>query len=70
LALVGAVGYSLGTRRRSPSRRGAADPTTRPEVRRLLSDLADLEEAYEAGQIDESRYRQRRAEIYGSLKSE
>jgi hypothetical protein len=69
LAVVGAVGYSLGTRRPSPARRGAADPTTRPEVRRLLADLADLEEAYEAGQIDESRYRRRRAEIYGSLKS-
>jgi hypothetical protein len=69
LAVVGAAGYSLGTRQRWPSRRGAADPTTRPEVRKLLADLADLEEAYEAGQIEESQYRRRRAEIYGSLKS-
>jgi hypothetical protein len=69
LAVVGAVGYSLGTRQRSPAQGGATDPTTRREVRRLLADLADLEDAYEAGQIDERQYRRRRAEIYGSLKS-
>ena len=70
LAFVGAAGYSLGTGQRRLARGGAADPTTRPEVRRLLADLADLEDAYEAGQIDEGRYQARRTEIYGSLKSE
>jgi hypothetical protein len=35
----------------------------------LLTDLADLEDTYEAGQVDETTYERQRAEIYDALKS-
>jgi hypothetical protein len=35
----------------------------------LLADLADLEDAFEAGEVDGSSYERRRAEIYAELKA-
>jgi hypothetical protein len=69
LALIGAVVYSAAVARPAaaqPARRGVASD---PRARSLLAELADLEEALEAGQIDEATYESQRTEIYRKLKS-
>lgn len=69
LAVIGVVVYATLSR----SSVAAPSPATRlasnPEARRTLADLADLEEAYEAGQVDETVYERQRAELYESLKA-
>jgi hypothetical protein len=69
LAVVAAVVYPF-TARRSPSarKRGPGIGAT-PKDRELLSELARLEEDYEAGEIDEGDYEQRRSQIYRALKA-
>ena len=42
---------------------------TDKEVRKLLHQLADLEDALEAGEVDEAAYERQRAEITKELKS-
>jgi hypothetical protein len=39
------------------------------KARRLLAELSDLEEGFEAGQIDEETYQRERAAKYEALKS-
>jgi hypothetical protein len=69
LAVVGAVLYSLLTRQRRASAQAAPALNANPEARRLLVELADLEEAYEAGRIDEETWQQQRAEKREAIKS-
>ena len=84
LAVLGAVIYTLLTAhplRSAPglptvgSRPPAATlPTvaalaSNPQARPLLAELADLEEAFEAGQVDEETYRRQRAEKWEALRS-
>jgi hypothetical protein len=69
LAVLGAVIYPLATRHamKAPGERlGVAQS---PASRRLVSELADLDEAFEAGKLDEEDYERQRAEIVESLKT-
>jgi hypothetical protein len=48
----------------------AARLTSDPEARRLLAELADLEDAREAGDLEDAAYEQRRAELYEALRAQ
>jgi hypothetical protein len=67
--IAGAVVYAMASRR--PTAGGASGPelTSSPDARRLLAKLADLEDAFEEGQVDKASYERQRAEIYEELKS-
>jgi hypothetical protein len=69
LAVVGAVVYSMVSRRPAAAAAGAVDLASNPKAQGQLAELADLEEAFEAGQVDESAYERRRAEIYEEIRS-
>jgi hypothetical protein len=69
LALGGAVVYPLATARPASAPASASDVVKDPRARRLLAELADLEEGFEAGQIDEATYQRERAAKYEALKS-
>lgn len=69
LVLFGAIVYALSTRRLPSAAVQAPDLASDPKARRLLAELADLEEAREAGEVDEAAYERRRGEIYEALKS-
>lgn len=66
LAVLAAVLYPLLTARRRPP---AAALASNPQARPLLAELAGLEEAFEAGQLDEEAYRRQRAEKWEALRS-
>ncbi len=67
LAIAVAIVYPFVTRR--PARAPAPSLRVDLQARRLLADLADLEDAYEAGRVESATYQQRRAELYEALKS-
>ncbi|MGD2207286.1 MAG: hypothetical protein PVH17_10945 [Anaerolineae bacterium] len=69
LGVVGAVVYSLATRRPSAAPALRRSLTSDPKARRLLADLADLESAFESGQVNQTTYERRRAELYEAIKS-
>lgn len=69
LAVAAVVAYSFGTQSRVPRRRQAPDRSPDAGTRRLLFQLADLEEAREAGEVEEADYLRRRTEIYEALQS-
>jgi hypothetical protein len=69
LAVVGAVVYSMISRRPRTSAISMPRLAANPETRRLLAQLADLEDAYESGQVDEATYERQRAETFEVLKS-
>jgi hypothetical protein len=69
LAVAGVVVYATTTHRPAAAPASAPDLAPTPESRRLLSELADLEDALKAGEIDEAAYERRRAELYEALKS-
>lgn len=69
LAVIGVVVYAALSRPSVAAPAPATRLASNPEARRTLADLADLEEAYEAGQVDETAYERRRAELYESLKA-
>lgn len=69
LAVGGAIVYPLATRRPASAAASASDVVRDPRARRLLAELADLEEGFEAGQIDEETYQRERAAKYEALKS-
>ena len=66
LTVLAAVLYPLLTARRRPP---AAALASNPQARPLLAELAALEEAFEAGQVDEEAYRRQRAEKWEALRS-
>jgi len=68
LALAGVVVYALSSKRSAPAE-VATDLTADAQAQALLSELADLEESWEAGQVDQEAYERRRAELYAALKS-
>jgi hypothetical protein len=69
LAVIGAVLYP------ATSRRWASNPTagsilaSNPKARQLLAELADLEDAHEAGQIDALTYERQRGQKIDQIKS-
>jgi len=69
LAVVAAVVYPLAARRKVPAPASAPRLARNPQARQLLAELAALEEAFEAGQIDEETYARQRAEKYEALKA-
>jgi hypothetical protein len=69
LAVAGAVVYTQ-TSKQPPSRPAAVhDLSANPNTRRLLSKLADMQEQYEAGDIDDTSYERQRAALYEEIKS-
>jgi hypothetical protein len=69
VALVGAVVFSLSTGGPARPQSAAPDLSANPVARGMLAELAELEDAFEAGQIDEATYERRRAELFGELKA-
>jgi hypothetical protein len=72
LALVtvaGAVVYAATTRSTTASWTSDSGLASNPKARSLLADLADLEDAFEEGEVDEASYERQRAEIYAELKN-
>ena len=68
-AVVGVFVYTATTGR--PAARQQARPrlSANPQARKLLHQLADLEDALHAGEVDEAAYERQRAEITKELKS-
>jgi hypothetical protein len=69
LAVVGAMVYPLVVRRPAGAVPSTSSLAVNPKARPLLAELADLEDAFESGQIDEVTYERRRAEKREELKS-
>jgi hypothetical protein len=69
LAVVAAVIYPLATKPSSSAPTGEVDLAADPASRQLLSDLVDLEDSFEAGEVDEASYERQRTEKYEALKS-
>jgi hypothetical protein len=69
LAVAGVFFYAVSNRRPPARAVAAPDLTTNARSRSLLGELADLEEAYAAGKIDDATYERQRAEKYEELKS-
>ena len=69
LAVIGVVVYLVAAKPLAAASAPARKLTSDPKARRLLAELADLEDAFEAGQMDEATYERRRAETYEALKS-
>lgn len=66
LAASGALGYGLAARPQPAGGAGAV-PEANPEARRLLAQVAALDDAFEAGEIDEETYRGERAAIVEAI---
>lgn len=69
LAVGAVLAYAFATKGRTPRSAGATDRAQDPAVRRLLVQLADLDDALEAGEVDQAEYDRRRAQIYEALQS-
>jgi hypothetical protein len=69
LAVLGALVYPLATSRQAKAPDDVPGVGQTPASRRLVSELADLEEALEAGKLDEEDFERQRAEILESLKT-
>ena len=69
LVVVGALVYPQVVRRPAGTAVSASNLAANPKARPLLAELADLEDAFESGQIDEVTYERRRAEKREELKS-
>jgi len=72
LTVVAAAVYPLVSKRPraavpAAARPGAASGLS-PRRQRLIAELADLEDARDAGRVDEAAYEQRRAQIYEELR--
>jgi hypothetical protein len=68
-AVLGAVLYPQVTRRVAPVPVSGPNLTADPEARRLVAELASLEESFEAGELDEAAYERRRSDLYEELTS-
>jgi hypothetical protein len=69
LAVLGALIYPLATSGQAKAPDDVPGVAQTPASRRLVSELADLEEAFEAGKLDEEDFERQRAEILESLKT-
>lgn len=69
LAVVGAVAYAAGAKAPSAADRNTPQLSSKPEARRLLAELADLDDAHDAGAVDDADYERQRAEIHEALKA-
>jgi hypothetical protein len=69
LVLIGAVVYGATQKKLPPAPRSNGNLSADPRTRRLLVKLADLEDAFEAGQVDEESYTRQRSELYEAIKA-
>jgi hypothetical protein len=69
LAVAGVVVYSMAAGPPAVAAAGRADLASNPKARGQLAALADLEDAFEAGQVNEVAYERRRAELYEKIRS-
>lgn len=69
VAVIGALVYPVVSKQPAPVPASTRDLSTNLKARPLLAELADLEEALEAGQLDEASYDRQRAAIREELKS-
>ena len=69
VSVVAAVVYAVTSRSSTVSRASSSGLTSNPKSGRLLADLADLEDSFEEGEVDEASYERQRAEIYAELKN-
>ena len=69
LAVLAVVLYSQVTRRTAHAPVSGPGLTTDPEARRLVAELASLEESFEAGELDEAAYERQRSDLYEELTS-
>jgi hypothetical protein len=69
LVVVGAVVYPLTTKGVARTGSHAATLPSSPETRRLVAELADLEDSFEAGEVDEEAYQRRRADLFERFKA-
>jgi hypothetical protein len=68
-AVAGVFVYTATTGRPSASRQARPGLSANPKARRLLHQLADLDDALESGEVEEASYERQRAEITKELKS-
>lgn len=68
LAAIGAGLYSAAVHRPRPTAEKMAHLLSDPQAYRLLVRLADLEEDFAAGQVDEPTYRQQRDRLYKAIR--
>jgi hypothetical protein len=69
IAVVGAIVYAAASDRLPPASSPAPNLPAHPEARRLLAELADLDDALEAGQVDGATYERQRTELQEAIKS-
>ena len=69
LAVVGVVLYGATRSQPHPAAGSGTNLSANPETRKLLAELADLEDAFEAGRVDEAEYERQRAELHEAIKS-
>ncbi len=69
MAVLGAVVYPMVSRRPASYPEAAPNLTADPKAQQLVAELADLEDALEAGQIEEETYERQRGAIREELKS-
>ena len=69
LAVAGVVVYSLATRQPAAVTSDVTGLASNPKAQGWLAELADIEAAFEAGEVDEAAYERQRAEIYEELRS-
>jgi hypothetical protein len=69
VAVAGGAVYAATNRRPGTRRQSIQGLASDARAQSLLADLADLEDAFEAGEVDGSSYERRRAEIYAELKA-
>ena len=69
LAVVGVVVYAATAKRPATAAASGPNLSSDPKARLLVAELADLDEAFEAGNLDEAIYERQRAEKREALKS-
>jgi hypothetical protein len=69
LAVIGAVVYPLFSQPGASEPESTLDLSSDPKARRLVVELADLNDAFEAGEIDEASYERQRTDKVAELKS-
>jgi hypothetical protein len=68
-AVVGSVTYAVTAKPGAAAASGNAKLKQDPKARKLVAELASLEDAFEAGEIDRESYERKRTEMYEALKS-
>jgi hypothetical protein len=69
LAVVGVVVYATSSNRLPPASTARPKLSADPESRRLLAKLADLEDAFERGNVDQASYERQKSELREAIKS-